>query len=221
MSDNDKFRELSAEELSTAHIHSTHDDEVIQIGADLVPDDIDMYPRSLGTREMPFREVVADRFCGSLDPLEERDNIGAGKPFNSIRAKAIYGDFRGTIHGMGFPGNAAGYGWFLVLAENTPDGVIARVQRSFWPAMYFDVKMHKGGCPHILVHPNMPFLPFTPGSPVFVETIRLGLNTHEHISSFQSVVPVMDDALKTPQLDVEIDIPLQTSGQYHILCKLY
>lgn len=220
MSD-EKEDKLQAQKICAAEIYSTNNDEVIQICADLIPDDIDMYPRLIGSRSMPFREVVAERFCGELEPLDERDCIGGVTPFDRIRAKEIYGNFHGPINGLAFPGTFSGYGWMLVLAENSPDGISAGIQRAAWPAKYYTIRQQTGQNPHILIHPGTPFIPFIVGNPVFVECIKNDLSSGNSVTSAKSYIPTLNQALKLPQIDIELDIPQNISSQYQILIRLY
>ncbi len=221
MSDDLKIKSIHADSCATEHLYSTRDDEVTYVGTDLIPDDIDMYPRNLGNMDAPFRQVWADAFYGSVDPKDERDAIGAGQPFHSIRAKTLFGNLCGTIQGIPYPGALTGYGWLLVKADTAPEGNTVRILRTSWPKICYSLDLGNAHTPSILVHPLLPFVPFQAGSPVMAEIVQTNALTLETSTRVQCPVPVMNDALKTPQIRLTIDIPKEVSGQYMLLIRLY
>ena len=132
----DKFDKLEAENLRTNHIYSNEDDEVILIGADLIPDDTDMFPRQLGSREAPFCRLYAESVYADLDAIDERSRIGGNYPFEDVRTK--------NVNGLPFPGLTAGYGWIYCVVQSNPDGSTLHVIRSSMNNKCYEVQIING-----------------------------------------------------------------------------
>lgn len=226
MSNNDPNKNITAEtvaasEVKTEHLRSTRDDEVVTIGADLIPDDIDMYPRNLGSREMPFRQVWSEGMYGSVDPIGERDCIGALKPFMAVNARTLYGNLQGTVNGLPVPGFIHGYGWILLYVFCTGAAPEFQIQRSFWTPKNYSLLPHNNGQADVLIHPQTPYMPFTSGSPVMVEIIQNNIMAKASKTSHLSLIPQTNVALKTPQVSVPVEVPTEASGQFQILIRFY
>lgn len=214
-----KNASIQTETLHTDNICAIRDDEVIKVCADLVPDDIDMYPRTIGSSDMPFREVIADSLTGNLNPQDERGVIGGRMPFDIVCAKTIYGNLRGTIHDMAFPGNLSGYGWILLTAENTADGVMAAVQRAIWPGKFYTLTKESGRNPRLAIRLMPPFIPFVHGNPVFVESVYNEIDGCDSMTKTKSVTPRANKGI--PEVELEIDLPQNVSCRYQILIRIY
>lgn len=212
---------IKADEGHVSHLYSKRSDEVIEIGADLVPDDIDMYPRTLGTQDMPFRMVWADQHYGSFEPAGERDTIGSSQPFMRVSAKEFRGDLRGTVNGMWLSGMMHGSGWMLLRVGIRTEGIFSKVIRSsFTEGHYTVIHGPKAG---VYIHPGAPYPGFKAGEPVVVERVVL---PHEGCVSGGSGVTYQSVTAEAftngvPSVCVRFDVPRDVSGQYDILIRLY
>ncbi len=213
--------EIEADEAHVSHLYSKRSDEVIEIGADLVPDDIDMYPRMLGTQEMPFRMVWGEQHYGSFEPAGERDTIGSSQPFMRVSAKEFRGDLKGTVNGMWLSGMMHGSGWMLLRVGVRSDGIFSKVVRSsFTEGHYTVIHGPKAG---VYIHPGAPYPGFALGEPVIVERVVLPHGESISGSSGVSYQSLTAEAFTNgePAVCVRFDVPRDASGQYDILIRLY
>ena len=218
---NKKYETLSSDVLNTENLRSTRDDEVIYVGGDLIPDDIDMYPRNLGSREMHFRQLWAEDIFGSIDPIDERDSIGSRMPFMHINAKTIFGNLQGTVNGMQVPGFIHGYGWILLYAFCRGEKPEIQVQGAFWGSRFYALNAASDDSSEVILYPSAPYMPFTEGSPVMVEVVRNNVTGGNSVTEHLSLIPRMNVALKVPQIAVPVAVPGNVSGQFQILIRLY
>ncbi len=218
MSENDsnKCTQFEAEDLKTAHISSTHPDEVIMIGADLVPDDIDMFPRQLGTSEAPFRCLFAESTYTNLEALSENSVIGANYPFRNINTKCV--------NGVPFPGLSAGYGWMYCSVMNTPNGAQIKIKRTSYNEDCYEIKTNQG-VSSIILHPIKPFQPFPIGFFILAELNRIDVvNNGEDIqpvTTFRRLTAAVNTRLKTGQIAIDLPLPANQSIQFELLIRLY
>ena len=218
MSENDskKLSELEARTLKTQHIHSTENDEVIMIGADLIPDDIDMFPRLLGSREAPFRSLFAETVYADIDAIDERSRVGGNYPFADVCTK--------HINGLPFPGLTAGYGWIYCVVQSNPDGSTLHVVRSSYNNRCYEIQL-VNGLSALVIHPTEPYAAFSNDSTVLAEITRLGLEEADGAiqpdTSYKRLKTSFNAKQKVNQITFVPSVPQNVCTQFELLIKLY
>lgn len=226
MSEHPQYDQLTSRIVTTEHLLSSKDDETILIGGDLIPDDNDMYPRNIGSREMPFRLVFADNFIGNVEPQDERGSIGYhNRPFNTVFAKTLKGNLEGTVNGMTFPGNIHGFGWLLLELTNKTGEPVLSVLRSSFPKSSYDQPTTRGTEAAIRIHPVSPALMFVTGREVYAEIHRFSChNLGEDAvptTTFRRLLPEKKGTDPSNAITLTFSLPNAISCHQTILVRLY
>ena len=226
MADDPKYDQLTSRIVTTEHIISSKDDDTILIGGDLIPDDNDMYPRSIGSREEPFRLIFADNFIGNVEPNGEGGYIGYhNRPFNTVFAKTLKGNLEGTVNGMTFPGNISGFGWILLELSNTTGKTELSVIRSSFPKSSYDQPTTTGSEASILIHPVSPALMFVSGRDVYAEIQHFSCNVPgadvPSTTTFRRLSPEKKGTQKTLSITLTFSLPDHISCHQTLLIRLY
>lgn len=225
MADDKHLDHLSSKSMTTEHIKSSRDDETILIGGDLIPDDNDMYPRNIGSREEPFRLIYADTFVGNIEPNGEGGFVGYHqRPFKTVFAKTLKGNLEGTVNGMTFPGNINGFGWILLNLSNHTGTTELEVIRSSFPKTAYDQPVTNGTTAYIQIHPVPPALMFVTGKDVYAEIMTFSCEVEgvDAIpkTTFRRLSPQKKDTNSPNAITLSFSLPDHVSMQQTILVRL-
>ncbi len=221
MASNQEFDRLAASSMRVGEMSSQSGDDIV-VSANLVPDNNDMDPRSIGTRDMPFRDVCASTLRGCVEANESHDSIGYNYPFYGVYAQHLHAS---TLNDVPIANLTGGYGWFWLHVSNASGRADVRVIRSALTKSAFAIEPSGADEAALLVHPAAPYQAFDPQTGVLAEITRLdGAQNAVALDSstiFMRLAVEFNPKLGTHEIRIPFKVQTCVSENYDALIKLY